>query len=266
MITQWEQRQVSVDFSAHNIRLDNGICTKPDLGFTMDSHTGLVSARRVLDCVFPGEKACLRLADLGCLEGGYAVEFARMGFQVLGLEVRPTNFEACRYVKANTHLPNLDFVLDDAWNLPQYGQFDAIFCCGLLYHLDRPREFLNILAHVTKRSLIVQTHFSTEVPVGKFNLSDISENEGLRGRWYTEYGSDGEFLDRENRKFSSWGNHRSFWLTRESLLQAIQDVGFDLVLEQFDSLGDKIADSMTTGYYRNEARGTFVGVKTARQC
>jgi len=64
--------------------------------------------------VFPGDKSDLRLADLGCLEGGFAVEFARMGFQVLGVEVREANIPACKYVKANTNLPNLEFIKDDA--------------------------------------------------------------------------------------------------------------------------------------------------------
>jgi hypothetical protein len=46
------------------------------------------------------------------------------------------------------------------------------------------------------------------------------------------------------------------------LLQAIQDVGFDLVLEQFDGLGGDIAGSITSGYYKTDQRGTFLGIKT----
>jgi hypothetical protein len=42
----------------------------------------------------------LRIADLGCLEGGYAVEFTRMGFsEVVGIEVRKSNFANCMFVK-----------------------------------------------------------------------------------------------------------------------------------------------------------------------
>jgi len=136
-----QELDVSLDFTAHNIRLDSGVFTKPEQGVSMEAYPWFVSAKRILDTVFPGDKSRLRLADLGCLEGGYAVEFARMGFQVLGLEVRESNIAACRYVKANTDLPNLQFVQDDAWNLARYGTFDAIFCCGLLYHLDRPSQF-----------------------------------------------------------------------------------------------------------------------------
>src|SRR4029077_19074480 len=225
---------MDTEFTAHNIRLDNGSLTKPDVGHSMDANGWFVSARRLLDTVFPGDKSRYRLADLGCLEGGFAVEFARMGFQVLGVEVREANIAACNYVKANTDLPNLEFIKDDARSVAKYGVFDVVFCCGLLYHLDKPKEFLNTLSAVTTKLLILQTHFSTDTkktdtknkehrwlgigrkllpsrwsgiarkllarvqrhnpePADKFNLSELTENETLRGRWYTEFANDEEF-------------------------------------------------------------------------
>jgi len=214
--------------------------------------------------VFPGDKKHVRLADLGCLEGGYAVEFARMGLQVLGMEVREANIAACSYVKSNTNLPNLEFVKDDAWNIAKHGVFDVIFCCGLLYHLDRPKQFLETLSAVTTKLVILQTHFSTPTPFpgNKHKLSPLSENEGLVGRWYTEFSTDESFSKRETSKWSSWNNRRSFWVQREYLLQTIQDVGFDLVMEQYDDLGSDMAESMLRGYYHKEGRGMFIGVKT----
>jgi ubiquinone/menaquinone biosynthesis C-methylase UbiE len=252
---------VKVEFTAHNIRLDNGVFTKPDVG-PIDQHPWCRSAKRILTTVFPGERRDIRVADLGCLEGGYAVEMARMGFQVLGLDIRETNLVACRYVKANTNLPNLEFVKDDVWHLPQHGQFQAVFCCGLLYHLDRPKRFLELVSSVTTRLLIVQTHFATEWRNRKFKLSRLTKNESLQGRWYTEYASDAAFHNRENAKWGSWDNYRSFWPKREYLLQAISDAGFDLVAEQYDSLGSDIVGSMYDGYYSTEDRGTFLGIKT----
>jgi SAM-dependent methyltransferase len=187
------------------------------------------------------------------------------------LEVRSSNIAACHYVKANTNLPNLQFAQDDAWNIGEHGTFDAVFCCGLLYHLDRPRQFLRMLSGVTRRLLFLQTHFAVDDTVGagrpggsvdKFDLSPLTENESLRGRWYTEFPHDPTDDERDKAKWSSWSNCRSFWILREDLLQTIQDVGFDLVLEQFDSLGQGIAEAMTGGYYERERRGTFIGIKT----
>ena len=251
-----------IEFTAHNIRLDDGRFTNSALGQPIDEHPWCLSATRILNTVFPTDRSKTRVVDLGCLEGGYSVAIARMGFNVLGVEVRESNMAACRYVKANTNLPNLAFVRDDVWNLKNHGPFDAAFCCGLLYHLDRPKQFLELLATTTSRLLILQTHFATDRKNEKFHLSDVVMNEGLPGRWYTEFADNHSYENREAAKWASWGNRRSFWPKREYLLQAIHDAGFDLVAEQFDGLGDSIADSMTTGYYWTDDRGTFIGVKT----
>jgi hypothetical protein len=296
---------MDIEFTSHNIRLDDGSLTKPDKRYSMDANESFLSARRLLDSVFPGDKHHYRLADLGCLEGGFAVEFARMGFQVLGIEVREANIAACNYVKANTNLPNLEFVKDDARNIAKYGLFDVVFCSGLLYHLDKPKEFLNTLSAVTTKLLILQTHFSTDTrnnnhrwfgvarkllagvkrrilafgvarkllarvkrnnlePITKFrefNLSELTENERLRGRWYTEFANDEAFSKRDAAKWSSWDNRRSFWIQREYLLQAIYDAGFDIVLEQFDGLGPNIAETTLCGFYKFETYGAFIGIK-----
>ncbi len=275
-----------IEFTAHNIRLDNGTFTRPETGISVEAYSIFVSAKKILDTVFPGDKSRFRLVDLGCLEGGYSVEFARIGFQVLGLDVRDSNFAACCYVKENTNLPNLKFVKDNAWNVATYGSFDVTFCCGLLYHLDKPKRFLEILSQVTTQVLILQTHFSitkdttierllrilrqmmspfpTKISAlsGKYTLSSITENESLRGRWYTEFVSDAEFYNRKNAKWASWDNRRSFWIQREFLIQAIHDVGFDIVMEQYDHLGPNIANAMTFGYYKTDKRGTFIGIKS----
>jgi SAM-dependent methyltransferase len=276
-----------VSFTSHNIRLDDGSFTKPDVGYSMDVHPWFLAAKRILDATFPGDKRHVRIADLGCLEGGYTVEFARLGLQALGIDVRESNIEACRYVQSKVNLPNLDFVRDDVWNIAAHGSFDAVFCCGLFYHLDKPREFLKVLSPVTKRLLILQTHFSEAKDSPSFirprrfrravarllplkntgttthKLSLLSENEGLPGRWFAEFRSKRAFVDRENRRWASWNNKRSFWIQREYLLQAIREAGFDVVLEQFDSLGPNIAFEMTQGSYRSSARSTFIGIKTA---
>jgi SAM-dependent methyltransferase len=276
-----------ISFTSHNIRLDDGSFTKPEAGVSIDAHPWFLAAKRILDATFPGDKSELRIADLGCLEGGYTVEFARLGFRALGLDVRESNIEACRYVKSRVDLPQLEFVRDDVWNIASYGAFDATFCCGLLYHLDKPVEFLKTLSSVTKRVLILQTHFAEAKDSPSFihprrlrralsrifplpntgttthKLSYLKTNEGVPGRWFSEFRNQRAFRDRENRRWASWNNRTSFWIQREYLLQALRDAGFDLVLEQFDALGADIAYEMTKGVYRRSGRSTFIGIKTS---
>jgi len=273
-------------FTAHNIRLDDGTYTKPEANLSIDAHPWFLAAKRILAAACPGERGRLRLADLGCLEGGYSVEFARLGFDTLGIDVREANIEACRYVKSKVDLPRLEFARDDAWNIGRYGTFDAVFCCGLFYHLDRPREFLELLSRVTTRVLILQTHFAEAgdapsiihprrlrralarvLPLKNtgtttHKLSRLGSHEGLPGRWFTEFRNSRAYQDRANRRWASWNNRRSFWIQREYLIQAIRDSGFDSVLEQFDSLGSDIASEMTRGSYRTSSRSTFIGLKT----
>ena len=106
-------------------------------------------------------------------------------------------------MKERTALPNLAFAQDDAWNVASHGRFDAIFCCGLFYHLDRPRRFSRCWLD-RPRVLILQTHFATEQPGRTFALSDLTEHEGFRGRWWTEFEDDAAFANRANARWASW--------------------------------------------------------------
>jgi hypothetical protein len=67
------------EFKYQNIRLDDGTFTRPADEEHMGENPRFLSAMRMLDTVFRPDKTGLRIADLGCLEGGYAVEFARKG-------------------------------------------------------------------------------------------------------------------------------------------------------------------------------------------
>ena len=265
-----------LSFTAHNIRLDDGTLTKADIGITMEQQPIFRGATQLIRMIFPRRLRTVHpwvrsiarlvlppvtLADIGCLEGGFSVEFARMGLEVTGLDVRESNIAACRYVKSMVKLPNLRFIKDDAWNIGRYGPFDIVFCVGLLYHLDKPKEFLRLLADSTRKLLFIDTHFSTENKNEFHHLSDIAEHDAMLGRWYTEFSSEEEFKKREENRWASWDNRKSFWLMREHLIQLIHDCGFNIVLEQYDHMGPDIVKNMTSGFYHIHNRNTFVGVK-----
>jgi SAM-dependent methyltransferase len=249
-------------FSAHNVQFPNGESTIPDMDWFIGDHPWLKSTQRLLRALYPDNQG-KRIVDRGCLEGGYTLELARMGFDALGIEVRQSNIDNCLEIKDAFKLPNLDFAKDDVWNLDKYGQFDVAFCCGLLYHLDRPREFINKMAQHAK-VVVINTHFATDKPSTVFSLSELTTNEDLPGRWYGEH----ETIDLdelEQLKWTSWENNRSFWLTRPGIFQALHDAGFDIVFEQVDQLagfhGQSLLENMTSGYYATQDRGTFVGIK-----
>jgi len=252
------------NFTAHNIRLDDGTQTLPSAGYTMDQHPVTRAVRRLLQNVFQGRLEGKSVIDVGCLEGGYATEFARWGMCSTGLEVRETNYSNCLYVRDHVNLPTLRFIHGDANDIARYGRFDVFFVNGLLYHLDRPRIFLENVARNCNKILILHTHVAFSQPTEGaqiYSLSEPSENEGLRGRWFSEH-EDISREDLDRLKWTSWDNKRSFWIQKEYLLQVMRDLGFDLVLEQFDCMPN-IVKEMTEGYYPKIDRVMLVGIKSS---
>ena len=240
---------------SHNIVLDDGTHLNAD-SVTLEQLPQFHAVARCLKALYPHGFDGVRVADLACAEGSYAVGLARMGFEVLGIEIRRANYATCCFVKQQVNLPNLSFVQDNVWNLERYAPFDAILCSGILYHLDRPKQFLDLMARCVRKAVLINSHFATVTPIDAFNLSALTEHEDLPGRWFPEPPP-----KNEEHLRSSWDNERSFWIQKEFLLQAIRDAGFNMVFEQYDWLGDQIAHSMVAGLYRMRNRNLFVGVK-----
>jgi precorrin-6B methylase 2 len=248
-------------FTAHNIRLPDGRFTIPDMGWTIADSPLMSSVRRVLELAFTGSLAGRRILDLGCLEGGYTTEFARMGMNAVGVEVRESNYVNCEFVRDAFGLPNLAFVRDDVWNIGQLGPQDALFCGGLLYHLDRPRAFINLMASLSPKVIIINTHYATAEPSMTFTLSEMDENEGLLGRWYHEH-SETDTSKLDDFKWTSWSNQKSFWLTKPAILATLAEAGFTSIFEQYDWLGEDLVEAMTNGYYATHSRAQFIAIRS----
>ena len=102
-----------------------------------------------------------RVLEPGSLEGAMTVELAKRAREVVGLEARAESVGRAEFLKglfnaenATFHLTNLEE--DD---LSSYGAFDAVFCCGLLYHLPNPRAFVERLA-ATSPNLYLDTQYA----------------------------------------------------------------------------------------------------------
>ncbi|HTN37564.1 MAG TPA: methyltransferase domain-containing protein [Arachidicoccus sp.] len=274
-------------FTAHNVRLSNGQKTMGDSTPLLGESAVWKSIENTLHLLnlLPAsmaERGRIRVADLGCLEGGYAVEFAKLGFDTWGFEAREENVANCNYLKEDLKLSNLNFVKDDVRNLANYGEFDIVLCYGLLYHLNDPVNFLNLLGKTTKKLLLLNTHFApardVRYDLGPINnyfigplqkrvkllnftrnyrLSRMTTNEGYNGRWYKEWDESAGQKKIEKLLWASYNNNRSFWLKKKDLTQVMQKAGFNSVFEQFDFTGDLMPDNYTEYYNRT----MFVGIK-----
>ena len=247
-------------WTAHNIYLDNFSATIDRAKPSIADDPIFLQSKLILEFLYPDVEArsSIRVADLACLEGGYAVEFARMGFDVTGIEIRESNLAACQAVQEQLNLKNLNFVRDDVRNISQYGQFEVVFCCGIYYHLDKPVEFMRILGEVTTKALILNTHFSTEEENVTFKLSQVTLNEGIPGRWFHEFDTS-NIGEREVHRWASWNNDDSFWPMKNYLLQVIKESGFDIVGEQFGHTDLKTSELL--GGLPRYDRGQFFGLK-----
>lgn len=249
-------------FTAHNIRLPNGTTTMEAGKPLLADEPSLKATMRMLNLIYGGNLAQRSILDLGCLEGGYALEFAKAGMNSKGLDVRQSNIDNCELIADAFKLPNLSFVKDDCWNIAKYGPVDIMFCCGLLYHLDRPREFIKLMADNAKDAIIINTHYAPVdgAPEIRIKLSPLALNEGAPGRWYGEHNLE-TVEEKEKLKWFAWDNKTSFWLLKSALLQILHDCGFSTVLEQYDFLGENIFGSMNNGYYATDARAMFVAIR-----
>ena len=82
----------------------------------------------------------------------------------------------------------------------------------------------------------------------------------MAGRWYREHPDDATDEEMLSQVWSSIGNRRSFWVEKSHLVQALIDVGFAPVYEQFDWLSDVVHDD----YIAEWGRSLFVAVRPAR--
>ena len=171
-----------------------------------------------------------RVLDLGCLEGLFAIEFAKHGATAVGIEIRESNLAKARLCKAALELPNLDFVQDDVRNISveKYGKFDVIICSGILYHLQEQAgfELMRSMFDMSDRAVIVDTHVALDG-------TQVAEHRGVsyQGSTYREHADGSSQSDRARRLWASWDNTTSFWLTRSSLVNLMLDCGYTSVYE-----------------------------------
>jgi len=267
----------TMKFTAHNIRLHKNITTfslrqkKKDTSIVQEV-TGIdystvpvitempsyIGINKLLQLVgFDKRKTNLSMIDLGCLEGGYAIEFARSGYKnVVGIEGRKSNFDKCQILSNYLGLENLNFRHDDVKNFESYKEvYDVVLCLGLLYHLDSPIEFLQKVNRCMSDNgvMILETHYA---PKNKYehdnfflpkvypnkNKSEIAYlGHSYEGCWWHEYSPDTP--ENKRHPWSAVSNHKSFVPTLQSLMEALYNTGFKQVYAIQNPIINKIEEN-----------------------
>ncbi len=221
----------------HNIKLADGIYT----AYVDELYPAHREVMSVVHDALGGEYAGRRVADIGCLEGYYSTECALQGADVVGIEGKRLNIAKCEFVKSVLGTPRIEFVQDDAMNVTRekYGAFDVVIALGLIYHLDDPFTFLDNIAGLCDGFAVIDTLIALEDQPDSISdgwqpeLSELQKFEyGGReytGRVYREFESGAPQLGKDLSATASLENEVSVWLTEESLIGLLRDVGFEHV-------------------------------------
>ena len=192
-----------------------------------------VKVRRVLQLVrdLAGKPMdALRVLDLGCGEGVYAIEAALAGADVTALDARTQRMDAGAACAARHGIANVRFLQDDVRRVDRerLGSFDVVLLLGLLYHLDAPDVFdvLERVRDLCVRMVVVDTLVALDGPD-----EATWRGRAYRGRRVREHGDDDTPEERRAKVLKSIDNTFSFRFTKRALLEALRDAGFTSVLE-----------------------------------
>jgi hypothetical protein len=153
------------------------------------------------------------ILELGSLEGAHTFLLAQQPGvdRVVAIEGREANLRKARFVQEALQISNVEFIqanLEDA-DLTALGKFDAVFCCGLLYHLPEPWKLVEQLPAISP-VLFIWTQYASED-----SATDLGN--GYRGRIQFEGGPDEPL---------SGMSHSATWLTLESLRALLSRSGY----------------------------------------
>jgi 2-polyprenyl-3-methyl-5-hydroxy-6-metoxy-1,4-benzoquinol methylase len=239
---QWNRKNIleARDFLSpwdHNIKLPYDIFT----AFCEDYYPAHKEIMNVINQQLGGDFKNKSIIDIGCLEGYFSAECALQGASVLGIDGKVINVKKCELVKSVLGVKNLKFAKDDAMRVTKskYGSFDAVLALGLLYHLDNPFKFLKNMHDLCNGFMVLDTHIALieqpETLEGSWrpDLSSLKEfkvgNKTYTGRLYREFESGTSQLSKDLSRTTSLKNDLSVWLTEDSLVTLLRDVGFEQV-------------------------------------
>jgi tRNA (mo5U34)-methyltransferase len=156
----------------HSIQLDDGMRIQRDPVYGEDT-TYPEEVWKTVKKLLPGNIQGLRVLDVGCNAGYFAVEMKRAGAgYVLGIEAYPQYLAQAKLVRDIFQI-DLDLRGLNVYQVTEdLGQFDITLFLGVLYHLKHPLLALEILANVTKGILVVESAILPDFPSSNSQIGD----------------------------------------------------------------------------------------------
>jgi 2-polyprenyl-3-methyl-5-hydroxy-6-metoxy-1,4-benzoquinol methylase len=218
----------------HNIALPHGVYTAACDEY-YPAHREIM---RVVSERFGGDLSRRSIVDIGCLEGYFSIECALQGAEVLGIDGKLLNVRKCEFVRSVLGAERATFALGNAMKVTREssGRFDAVLALGLLYHLDDPYTFLANVAGLCTGFVVIDTHVALEDQPERIKGGwepDLSElrtftfgGRQYEGRLFREFPTGTARDLKDLSPTASLENELSVWLTEDSLVRMLHDVGF----------------------------------------
>lgn len=184
--------------------------------------------------------------ELGSLEGGHTFQLAKKpGISILGIEGRDYNVKKANFVKDLLKIENARFVCGDLekTRLTSFGNFDAVFCSGILYHMPKPWNLISEISKITEK-VFIWTHYAPD------EKGTIQVN-GYQGFWHKEFGFSGY------KKPLKGLSKRSFWVTQSSLMDMLNNYGFSNSIVYDDSPDHVNGPAITLAAWKPTENPTF---------
>lgn len=109
--------------------------------------------------ILPENLSGYKILDVGCNAGYYSIQFAKMGAEVLGIDVDEHYLKQARWVAKEFDVDDrIEFKQMQVYDLARSEEkFDLIWFMGVFYHLRYPLLALDILSRLTEKYLLFQT-------------------------------------------------------------------------------------------------------------
>jgi len=93
------------------------------------------------------------ILEVGCANGVYTFEFARMGFDMTGLDLSPKNIEVAKERAKKMNINNVKFLVGDAERLSMFSDntFDGAISFSTLRYVPNPQKAINEIYRVIKK-------------------------------------------------------------------------------------------------------------------
>jgi len=184
-LEQIKQDVIDIGPWFHQIDLGNGILTRsisPTEGPQPLNHPH--SRWEILKKVLPENLKGLRVLDIGCADGFFALELARRGAEVVAIDAAASRVRRLNYLIKYFGLTNISAEVGRLEDLQDSQEkFDFVFMIALLYHLKDPLQGLEIMAGITDKLYLESALHLTNEDSYMF-LKPPQEGNNHRPKWF----------------------------------------------------------------------------------